>query len=305
MADPKSRRQFLRSGIALLVAGTAGCSASPDGGTRPPETDTSTGNESERTPTRGEASVVNDTTPTSAPCGESNPGRDIDVPRVTDGTATGDFDVTIRTARLAEAVVYQYSGLFKSVRTDADPAFGGVANTSQFLQLDSGSASDPPLGVRLAVDGTERTPGFSTMTGVRDFPIGLSVPVAEVSDVTVRFVRDGEEATWDMPAELTDQFDAVPEFSVRNAAIVSGCERRRLALTVENAGDRDGVFRAKKAPEGLSDGSELVYMDVPAGESVRKAVDIRAGMLSPGPTDGELRVGSWDAETRYFRYGVD
>lgn len=110
-------------------------------------------------------------------------------------------------------------------------------------------------------------------------PVALPVPVGEYDQVGVVVGDAGDpddSAYWHL-GEVTDLLALEPNYRVHEATLVAADELF-LELTIENDGDRDGVFQGILVLDTGADIDEVFTVGVPAGETVTERVS--ASLLS-------------------------
>jgi len=301
--DP-DRRQFLRAGAALAAAAIAGCL----GGDRGEETPTPGPGDDTRSETSETGARTGGTPSRTFSCRDGSTAATVDVPSATGGAVTGDLGLTVDRARLVESAIVSYD-VFNSV--ERPERAGSDGRGTQVLELlvtvdDGVDRSD--LGTELVADDevhdsavTETATYYNPLA--ESEAVAVPVPVAPASEATVRFTRGSSVdedivATWTVPPELVSGFDSAPAFAVRGAQMVP-CETATLGLTVENDGDRDGVFRGLAVLGGYGDVSYPFAFDVPEGESVTQTTAVEW----PDGDQYELEEWSADARSFVFRHG--
>lgn len=162
----------------------------------------------------------------------------------------------------------------------APPGQQYLVTTVEYRGFDDRSAV--PLSVTL--DGErrdERTPVFSpTATELDATPtrVGLLVPVTDVDRGAVVWERpDGPAVRWRLPDGVRSAVGTVPEFDVRSLSVPDAVEHGApipVTFTVANTGDRDGRFVVECDARQGSLPLDETTVRVPAGESVRRTVDV-------------------------------
>lgn len=198
-------------------------------------------------------------------------------------------------ARLQETVVHWDTFYTLHARERGQYLVADVAVDGKTLTGDDALFSVVENDTALVVDGDEYRPDDAlTGRGQVVFP----VPATPADRAWIR-VRAGDRTyRWDLDAATAGAMDRVPEFAVRDAAGETDGDRPALALTVENAGDRDGTFRALVCLYDAADGCELVAFEVPRGETVTH----RVPMGECAGCDLVLPEG-WSADSRRFGVG--
>ena len=130
--------------------------------------------------------------------------------------------------------------------------------------LDSSDDATVPVAHGPDIDGGE--------------PIAIPVPTGEYERVGVH-ASDGDrqsepEAVWELPEGVVADLALEPAYEVRDAGvrIDQEADEYMLDLTVENAGDRDGVYQGVMALEGAPDLDRVFTVAVPEGETVTEEV---------------------------------
>lgn len=124
--------------------------------------------------------------------------------------------------------------------------------------------------------------------------IAFAVPTAAPSTARIRYDAL-TNVSWRIPGALVDIFETAPEFVLESAAVVEDNGETALALTVENRGGRDGVFRCTTAS---GDGDpEVVRFTVSADR--RADVTITNAAVSEWPAGADF-AHPVDPDTRAF-----
>lgn len=227
---------------------------------------------------------------------------DIQTGRVTVGGTISNDEETVPSGTVAEVD----GGTMRLTATDIQrsvvaPQDGNrvyePANT-QFLvaRLDTSDllAENPVENLKLLLDGKppelpQGTPRVVNLSpseradrrGSTD--IAFAVPTAAPSSVRIQFSAL-TNVSWQIPDSLVDRFQIRPNFFLAAADIVEQRGETELALTVENRGDRDGVFRCTTA--GDAEQPEPVRFTVRA--SGRATVSITNDAVSGWPPDAQF-----------------
>jgi len=299
-----NRRGFLQSGSLLLVAGIAGCTVR---------------------------------TENSGTCKEATPTllSSVSLPIASGGETSGELPVEVLNARVTESLliwdvvavpIKTSEGIsneegeslqFLEVALDIDDEDRTETETRRRRRTRRDPESPSPEGVRaedldvsLDLDGETYHPPFSSTLVQQYSPfsegesIGMAIPMQDVDQASVHFETDDRTATWQIPEELLGAFTAVPSFSVQDSSLTLACgpssdelPRILLEATVENTGDRNGLFQATAHTSHVSDEYLYVSVPVPAGESVRGKDILKE--TSPG---GTHELEGWSEETRVFEF---
>ena len=147
--------------------------------------------------------------------------------------------------------------------------FGG-----QFVVADVAGGDPGQIGgtFRASVDG-ETAPISGPRGDADPLPIAdtertyaFPFPVQSVETAAIRWSREEHTVYWDLPAEIRDALATEPAFRVVEFGLPRRDGELVLDLTVENEGDRDGLFWMQASFDAFS-GHEIVQFPVPAGES--------------------------------------
>lgn len=125
---------------------------------------------------------------------------------------------------------------------------------------------------RASING-ETTPVNGPRGGVDHIPIAdteqtyaFPFPVQSVETAAITWSREEYTIYWEFPAEIRDALATEPAFRVTEFRVPRRDGELVLDVTVENEGDRDGLFWMQVSFEAFS-GHELIQLPVPAGES--------------------------------------
>lgn len=247
-----SRRELLHTIVGSAVVVTTGC-----------VTQSVTG-----TPTEGAnrkaVTTASESTPTSTPSQVSlavgEPYRTAD-----------SWTVTVENVSVQASIVEFRSAHPAPVYTDE----GQFVTADVVVDDVTGNAPDP-AGLRIFV----RTPTLDRSTrryvaaktnedDVRQrvgFPVPLSAPPRAGAIVWVP--DTGPTVRWQLPARTLQAIPKAPKFRLRAFGVkdIAG-DMVEVTLTVENASEYDGTFRAELGDQAFSDQPEIA-VEVPADESV-------------------------------------
>jgi hypothetical protein len=267
-------RRTVLAGVGIAVAGLAGCAGETDrdGGTG---TVTLTGRSTESTPA--------ETGPQRLATGEST--------TFADGTSLTTVDPTVQESIVA------YSREFLTIQREDGIQFvvGGV----------EGNADFEPSSFMLERNGRIRSPpqtqqyvrGVTRECNATCIAIPVDVGVAESAAIAYR--SDGEvRAVWELDSATVTAFSDVPDLRLRDATVTDGTGDVGVEFSVDNVGERNGVFLALVAPAWLADAGEPVGFPVPRNETVTETV-VPGGVQQLDPDEAELSVEP-TADTRYF-----
>lgn len=157
---------------------------------------------------------------------------------------------------------------------------------------------DPQFDIRFLprIDGAIIDAAANTWLTSGDRIYALSVPVDTVTEVGV-VLQAGERPTWKLPESVIDRLAVAPEFHLHDASVLEADGETVLELTVENRGDRDGVFRAVAKHYSAADADTAIRFPVPAGETVSETVYSSIVDSWPSDADFEHEIA---ADTRVF-----
>lgn len=254
------RREAL-AGVGIAIAGLAGCvSDTTDGGSD----DTPEGRTPEPTHT--------DTAPQRLPIGDS---AEFD-----DGTS-----ITVGNPSVQASIIANLSAFLAIQREDG----------LQFVVIDvNGDAGSDPSSFALERNGTVESPPQSQQrvrSVVRECDgtcIAVPVNAEPVDSAGIVYRPDrGPRARWELGTETTTALSEVPELHLDNAVITDHDGNVGLRLTVQNVGDRDGLFLALVAPADMADVEDPIGFSVPEGETVTEIVAPSEIQL-PKPDEAEF-----------------
>lgn len=146
--------------------------------------------------------------------------------------------------------------------------------TGQFVVTDlTGGDLDQIEGIfRASVDG-ETAPINGPRGDVDPLPIAeteqtyaFPFPVQSVETAAIKWSHEEQTACWDFPASIRDALAREPAFRVTEFRLLHRDGELVLDVTVENKGDRDGLFWMQLSFDAFS-GHEIIQFQVPAGES--------------------------------------
>ena len=283
------RRQVLAALGAATFVPTAGCVA-----------DTSrTGDESTRTDesTHTDGNTLTDETDTPTPT-DSGPRR---LAPGASTTVAGGVSLTIADPRVRRSVVTRQSSFF-AVRRES-----GV----QFVVVDvAGDTNFEPSSFVLERDGTIQSPPQvqqsvrSTTRSCSGTCIGIPVDAEAAASAAVAYRPDGVvRGVWELDDSTVAAFPRVPDVRLRDAVVTDESGDVGVELTVDNVGERDGVFSGVVAPAWLNDAGEPVGFGIPRNETVVETV-VPSGIQQLDPDSAGLST-TPAPDTRYFEIGPD
>ncbi|SDJ50977.1 hypothetical protein SAMN05216226_104151 [Halovenus aranensis] len=243
--------------------------------------------------------------------------EEVDTGRVAAGGTIGDEGETVASG----AVVEVDGGTMRLTATDVQrsvvsPQEGNTVyepTDTQFLVVGLDTSDlliESPLeDMSLLLDGErpdipQRVPRLVNLdrgdiTATRgSADIAFAVPTATPSTARIRY-DTLTNVSWRVPDALVDIFETAPEFALESAAVVEDNGETALALTVENRGDRDGVFRCTTAS---GDGTpEVVRFTVSADRQANVTITNAAVSEWPAGADFAHPV---DPDTRAFAVDI-
>ena len=120
--------------------------------------------------------------------------------------------------------------------------------------------------------------------------VGVPVPTGEVDAASVVWRTSDRAVHWELAAETWALLARVPAFVVHavETAVVDG-GIVELTVSVENTGDRDGIWLAQVSEQSANDISDVRGYTIPAGETLTRTVrppilGERFGGFQPGRT---------------------
>lgn len=174
------------------------------------------------------------------------------------GTRAGD-GVTVDAVSVQRSVIHHHA--WREIHEPDDGQMLVVAGSAP----DSDSQFDARLDGD-SIDSTERTELR------RDSRLyALSVPVGTV-DAAEIVLQNGAKPAWRLPDDITEHLAAAPEFHLTAAEILDVDGATGLRLTIENRGERDGVFRGVVNYADAADADSRIEIPVPADETVTETV---------------------------------
>lgn len=177
---------------------------------------------------------------------------------------------------LYEPVDAQMLVLAGRILDDADPEFD--------IQFDARIDGD-------IIESAERT-----WLSADDRIHTLSVPVDTVNEAAI-VLRAGERSVWTLPDDVSNRIAVAPEFHHHDATILEIDDGTALDLTVENRGNRDGVFRGVAKHASAADADSGIRFPVPAGETVTETV--QPSVLGSWPSSADF-AHEISTDTRVF-----
>ncbi|MFC7045273.1 hypothetical protein ACFQH6_07510 [Halobacteriaceae archaeon GCM10025711] len=266
---PRTRRALLHAGTVGLAGLFAGCIAgSTDGTVDKTTTDTST----------------TDTTT-----------RAVDDPlQVGDARTVGDVTVTVTGATVTDSFFYLTTPDSMAVAGDADARYlfvdvaaNGDAPESRDFHLVTGDDGIPGT-VKPTVDGRDvhvydHGPAYTRDEDGGEGWFVFRVPVPLSVTPAVRWDVGDEDPTWQLPDDVTVALAGpAPRFELVSfdvPASVSADEPIPVSLTIRNAGEGDGTFRAVLNEAGPMYAPHSATAPVPAGEkrTLEWSIDTHVG----------------------------
>lgn len=168
------------------------------------------------------------------------------------------------------------------------------------VETDSNRWGRPGQFLELEVDGTQLDPetGIPPRVYLNQSRTDIAFGVRSVGSTLAQIQFPHEHRPhWEVPESLVEQFDVAPEFHLLSAAIGEQDGETVLDLTVENRGERAGVFRCTTATRGSEDIPELALFTVPAGEQMTATIT-NSTVTAWDPTDSFSH--DIDPDTRAF-----
>lgn len=168
----------------------------------------------------------------------------------------------------------------------------------QYLLVEAGS--EPPDFVPVFDDTpTEPVEQYHPTGPDTAYVLGVDVDDAERAETAAIALERDTDVRWALPSSTLDRLALRPEIRVLDAAVVERNGESSLRLELENAGERDGVFRGIViSPVGVDLDDEIV-VEVPKNETVTET--IRNDVTADWGTGYDL--GSIDPEQRSFGKG--
>jgi hypothetical protein len=267
------RRTVLAS-AGIVVAGLSGCAGDPD-------------RDDESTPT--ERQLESDPT-------EPEPQRPAtgDPVTVADGTSLMVADSTVQ-----QSIVAYHSQFLSIEREDGlqfvvvDVVGDADFEPSSFVLKRNGDVESPPRTqqyVRRVVGACDGT------------CIGIPVDAEAATSAAIAYRPDDElRAVWELDDATVAALPTVPALRLRDAAVTEQNGEVGVEFSVDNVGERDGVFLGLVAPAWVADVAEPFGFTVPRGDTVTETLvpneiqrlDPDEAGFSTEPTD----------DTRYFEIG--
>ncbi|MFD1632923.1 hypothetical protein ACOZ4L_15555 (plasmid) [Haloplanus ruber] len=272
----KRRRVLATLGTAAFGS-IAGCAGEPDRGS-----DESTRTDETTTPTR------TDPGPQRLATGEST--------TVADGVS-----VTVADPRVQSSIV-AYSSQFLAVQREDGIQFVVVAvngdidfEPSSFVLERNGVVRSPPQTQQYVRSVTRECGGTC---------IGVPVKAEAAESAAIAYRPDGEvRAVWELDDPTVAAFPHVPDLRLQNAIITEQNGDVGVEFSVDNVGERNGIFLGLIAPAWLADAGEPVGFIVPRGETVTETV-VPSGIQRLSPDEAGFATEP-TADTRYFEIGAD
>jgi hypothetical protein len=213
---------------------------------------------------------------------------------VADGTSLTLADPTVQRSIVA------YGSEFLSI---------GREDGVQFVVVGvEGDADVDPSSFVLERDGRVRSPP-RTQQYVRRVTrecggtcIGVPVEADAAESAALAYRPDGGvRAAWELDDATVAAFSNVPDLRLRDAVVTDENGDVGVEFSVDNVGERDGVFLALVAPAWLADAGEPVGFTVPRGDSVTETV-VPSAIQRLDPDEAGFSAEP-TADTRYFEVG--
>jgi hypothetical protein len=256
-------RRTVLAGAGIAIAGLAGCAGDPgrdtDDSTLTDETDGTTGPTPTRTAKQG---AVTDRPPESTSTALETQRR----PVGTTATLADGTSLTVANPTVQRSIVAYHSQFLSVERADG----------RQFVVVSvAGDTDVDPSSFVLARDGEIQSPPW-TQQYVRSVTrecagtcIGVPVEAEGAASAAIAYCPDDDVcAVWALDDTTVAAFPNVPALRVRDAAVTDEDGDVGIELSVDNVGDRDGVFLALVAPAWVADVEEPFGFPVPQDEVV-------------------------------------
>ena len=208
-----------------------------------------------------------------------------------DGTSLTVTNPTIQKSIIAAhsqfLAIERKDGLqFVVVDVEGDADF----EPSSFVLERNGDIEEPPQ-TQQAIRGVVRS--------CEGTCIAISVEAEPEDSVAVAFrVNDVSRAVWALDDTTVTMIAAVPDLRLQKATLTDQGDGLGIEFTVENVGNRDGVFRALVVPAWVADVESPVGFEVAKNETVTETITpSEIQLLEP---DEATFVGEPTEDTRYF-----
>jgi len=213
---------------------------------------------------------------------------------VGDGVSLGVADPRVRrsvvTYRVSFFAIQGESGVqFVVVDVQGDTGF----EPSSFVLERDGVIQSPPRAQEYVRSVTRRCDGACIGIPV-DADAAASAAVVYRPDDTVR-------AVWELDDWTVAALSRVPDVRLRDATLTDEDGDVGITFSVDNVGERDGVFAGLVAPAWVSDAGEPVGFGVPRDETVTQTV-VPSETQSLDPDEATF---SATPDTRYFEVQSD
>lgn len=259
-----NRRRYLLAAGSGIVPLVSGCLGTDDGG---------------GTDNGGTGDPDGSPTPSASPTPDGPVYHD---PGETASTGIGE--VTVEGVSVQKSVLDR--GVFRVLRRKE-----GV----QYVLVEAGD--EPPHFVPV-FDGEPGEPEAQWRPTGPDTAYLLGVDVERAATAAIALQED-TDVRWELPASALERLANRPEIRVLDAAVVARDGESALSLTLENTGDRDGVFRGIVLSPVGADIDDEVRIEVPQGETVTETV--QNSVIEDWGTEYEL--GEVDPDRRTFGEG--
>jgi hypothetical protein len=291
-------RRTVLAGAGVAIAGLAGCAGEPGRDTDDSTLTDRTDGTTRPTPTRtAKQGAVTDRPPESASTALETQRR----PVGTTATLADGTSLTVANPTVQRSIVAYHSQFLSVERADG----------RQFVVVSvAGDTDVDPSSFVLARDGTTQSPP-QTQQYVRSVTrecdgtcIGVPVETEGAASAAVAY-RPGDDvrAAWALDDTTVAAFPNVPALRVRDAAVTDEDGDVGIELSVDNVGDREGVFLALVAPAWVADVEEPFGFPVPQDEVV--TTTFVPNELEPLGPDEATFSRTPTADTRRFEVGPE
>ena len=197
--------------------------------------------------------------------------------------------VTVTSATVQRSVIHYH--LYREVYEPVDAQMLVLAG-----QIPDDADPEFDIQFQARIDGTVIGAAARTWLTSGNRIYALSIPVDTVTEATL-VLQTGERPAWTLPETVVDRLAVAPAFHLHDAIVLEADGETALELTVENRGDRDGVFRAVAKHDSAADADAAIRFPVPADDNVSKT--IHSSMVRSWPSDADF-AREIAADTRVF-----
>ena len=197
--------------------------------------------------------------------------------------------VMVKSVTVQRSVIHHH--LYREVYEPVDAQMLVLAG-----QIPDGADPEFDIQFQTRIDGTLIDAAARTWLVSGDRIYTLSVPVETVTEAAL-VLQAGERPAWTLPETVIDRLAVAPAFHLHDATVIEADGETALELTVENRGDRDGVFRAVAKHDSAADADAAIRFPVPADDTVSKTV--HSSMVRSWPSDADF-AREIAADTRVF-----